>query len=186
MSPLLTYASEKVANAIGGKVARLMQAFGAKVLVYDPYVSAESIRKQGCDPVDFETLLKDSDFVSLHARFTKETKGLIGEREIGLMKKTAYLINTARGELIQHEALYRALKNNKIAGAALDIFEAEPPPENSPLYQLENVTATSHLAGASIQAAVIGARVLCEGLYDFIVKNETPRYCVNPDYVTHR
>jgi len=173
-------------GAIGSKVARLVQAFGSKVLVYDPYLSADTIREMGCDPVDLDTLLQKSDFVSLHARLTKETKGMIGEREIGLMKKTAYLINTARGELVQHDALYKALKEHRIAGAALDIAEAEPPPTDSPLYQLENVTATSHLAGASIQAAEIGARVLCEGIYNFIVKKESPKFCANPDYVKHR
>jgi D-3-phosphoglycerate dehydrogenase len=169
-------------GAIGSKVVRLVQAFGAKVLVYDPYIPEEKIRAMDCEPVDLDALLRRSDFISLHARLTKETKGMLGERELGLMKKTAYIINTARGELIQHDSLYKALKDKKIGGAALDIFEAEPPPSDSPLYLLDNVTATSHLAGASIQAAEIGARVLCEGIYNFIVKKETPKYCVNPDY----
>jgi D-3-phosphoglycerate dehydrogenase len=173
-------------GAIGRKVARLVQAFGAKVLIYDPYVSEDAVRQQDCEPVDLDALLMRSDFVSLHSRLTKETTELIGEREISLMKPSAYLINTARGELVQHTALYRALEARKIAGAALDIFEAEPPPDDSPLYGLDNVTATSHLAGASIQAAEIGARVLCEGLYDYIVRKETPKYCVNPDYVDYR
>lgn len=172
-------------GAIGGKVARLAQAFGAKVLVYDPFVKAEDIEKAGCKPVDLDTLLRESDFISLHARYTKETKGLIGEREIGLMKKTAYLINTARGELVQHDALYRALEEKRIAGAALDIFEAEPPPPDSPLYRLENVTAVSHLAGASIQAAEIGASVMAQGLYEYLVNQKTPKFCVNPDYEQH-
>ncbi len=169
-------------GAIGSKVARLVQAFGAKVLVYDPYVKVEDIEKLGCKAVDLDTLLKESDFVSLHARYTKETKGMIGEREISLMKPTAYLINTARGELVQHDALYKALKERRIAGAALDIFEAEPPPSDSPLYELENVTATSHLAGASIQAAEIGATIMAQGLYEFLVNHKTPKFCVNPDY----
>lgn len=169
-------------GAIGGKVARLVQAFGAKVLVYDPYLPIEKIQKLGAEPVDLDTLLSQSDFISLHARLTKETQGMIGARELGLMKRTAYLINTARGELIQHDALYTALKERRVAGAALDIFEAEPPPNDSPLYTLDNVTATSHLAGASIQASLIGARVLCDGIYDYIVNKNAPRFCVNPDY----
>jgi D-3-phosphoglycerate dehydrogenase len=172
-------------GAIGSKVARLVQAFGAKVLVYDPFIPAEKIRAMDCEPVELDALLRKSDFISLHARLTKDTQGMIGEREIGLMKKTAYIINTARGELIQHNSLYKALKDKKIGGAALDIFEAEPPASDSLLYQLDNVTATSHLAGASIQAAEIGARVLCDGIYKFIVKKETPKFCVNPDYVKH-
>jgi D-3-phosphoglycerate dehydrogenase len=172
-------------GAIGGKVARLVQAFGAKVLVCDPYLPVEKIQEMGAQPVDLDTLLSQSDFISLHARLTKETRGMIGARELGLMKPTAYLINTARGELIQHDALYPALKERRIAGAALDIFEAEPPPDDSPLYSLENVTATSHLAGASIQASLIGARVLCDGIYDYIINKNTPRFCVNPDYSKH-
>jgi D-3-phosphoglycerate dehydrogenase len=173
-------------GAIGGKVARLVQAFGAEVLVYDPYIPPDAIREQDCEPADLNTLLERSDFVSLHARLTDETAGLIGEDQIRLMKPSAYVINTARGELIQHDALYKALSDGRIAGAALDIFETEPPPDDSPLYDLDTVTATSHLAGASTQAAEIGARVLCQGLYDFIVQKETPKYCVNPDYVDHQ
>ncbi len=173
-------------GAIGAKVARIVQAFGAKVLVYDPYIPQEKIIEMGARPVDLKTVLKEADFISLHARLTKETRGMIGEHEISLMKPNAYIVNTARGELIDHAALYRALKEHRIAGAALDIFEAEPPPSDSPLYLLENVTATSHLAGASIQAAEIGARVLAEGVFKFIYKQETPRYCVNPDYIDHK
>ncbi len=169
-------------GAIGGKVARIVQGFGAKVLVYDPFLTAEKVRAMGCEPADLDTLLKSSDYVCLHPRLTKETMGMIGEREIGLMKKTAYLINTARGELVQHDALYKALKENRIAGAALDICEAEPPPPDSPAWTLENITISSHLGGASIQAAEIGARVLAEGVYNYVIKKETPRYCVNPDF----
>lgn len=170
-------------GSIGRKVAHLVQAFGAKVLVYDPYLSEEKITEMGAKSVNLETLLRMSDFISLHARYTKETAGIISEQEIGMMKKNAYLINTARGELVHHDALYHALKDYQIAGAALDIFETEPPPDDSPLFELENVTATSHLAGASIQAAEIGARVLCEGIYDYIINKATPRFCVNPDFL---
>jgi len=173
-------------GAIGAKVARITQAFGARVLVYDPYVSTEKIKETGAEQVNLETLLKEADFISLHARYTKETRGMIGEKEINLMKPTAYLINTARGEIVDHVALYKALKENRLAGAALDVFEAEPPPDDSPLYLLDNVTVTSHLASASIQAAEIGARVLAEGIYNYICRQETPKFCVNPDYIQHK
>lgn len=172
-------------GAIGGKVARLVLAFGGKVLIYDPYIKPEDIEKMGATPADLDTVLRESDFISLHARYTKETKGMIGAREISLMKKTAYLINTARGELVDHDALYAALKERRIAGAALDIFEAEPPPDDSPLYSLDNVVATSHLAGASTQAAEIGARLLSEGIYEYIINKRTPKFCINPDYEKH-
>lgn len=168
-------------GAIGKKVARILHGFGARVLVYDPYVPAESVRQAGCEPVALDELLRTADIVSLHARLTPETRGMIGAREIGLMKKSAYLINTARGELIQHEALYRALKEHRIAGAALDVFEAEPPPPESLLYQLDNVTVTTHLGGASVQAAEIGATVLMGEIFKFLRGTERPRYCVNPE-----
>jgi D-3-phosphoglycerate dehydrogenase / 2-oxoglutarate reductase len=97
------------------------------------------------------------------------------------MKRTAYVINTARGELIQHEHLYRALQDRRIAGAGLDVFEAEPPPPDSLLYHLDNVTVTTHLGGASIQAAEFGARVLAGEVYKLLSGTCTPRYCVNPE-----
>ena len=172
-------------GAIGGKVARLVQGFGSRVLVFDPYLPPEKIREMGCEPVDMDTLLQESDYISLHARLSKETEGLIGAREISLMKKTAYLINTARGELVQHDALYMALKEKRIAGAALDMGEAEPLPDDSPAYTLDNITMTSHLGGASIQAAEIGARVLCDGIYDYLVNKASPKYCVNPEFANY-
>lgn len=168
-------------GAIGGKVARILAAFGAKILVYDPYVPEEQIESLGYHVAELDDLLRQSDFISLHTRYTPETEGMIGEREIGLMKKTAYLINTARGELIQHDQLYKALQEKRIAGAALDMFEAEPPPEDSPLFGLTNITATTHLGGASKQAAEIGARVLMKEMHKFLTDSGTPQFCVNPE-----
>jgi D-3-phosphoglycerate dehydrogenase len=173
------------AGAIGSKVARILHAFGSRILVYDPRLDGEQVKAMGAEPVDLETLLKTADFISLHARLTKETEGMIGKREISFMKRNAYLINTARSELINHDDLYAALREKRIAGAALDVFEAEPPPEDSPVYRLDNITATSHLAGSSIQAAEIGARVLCEGVRDFLIDGIPPKFCVNPNYADH-
>ena len=167
-------------GAIGRKVAHLAKSFGARTLVYDPYVPPEKLSAAGHEAASLEELLQNSDIVTLHARLTPETRGMLGERELGLMKKTAFLINTARGELVQHEHLYAALRDKRIAGAALDVFEAEPPPAGSPLYELENVTVTTHLAGASIQAAEIGANVMAGELFKFISGTETPKYCANP------
>ncbi len=110
---------------------------------------------------------------------------MIGDAQIRKMKNTAYIINSARGGLIDHDALYAALKEKRIAGAALDIFEAEPPLPTSPLFELENVTATTHLGGASVQAAEIGAKVMAQGVYEFIAEKKVPAYCVNKDYVDY-
>lgn len=168
-------------GAIGSKVARLCQCFGARVLVYDPYVPDERVREAGHEPVSLEELLRRSDIVTLHVRLTPESRGMIGAREIGWMKPTAFLINTARGGLVDHQALYQALKKRRIAGAALDVFEGEPPPDDSPLFGLDNVVATSHLAGASRQAAEIGARVMAGELRKFLTGEERPRFCMNPE-----
>lgn len=169
-------------GAIGEKVAKIAKAFGATILVYDPYIDQSEITSSGYTPASLEEILKKSDYVSLHARETDETRGMIGKDQIEMMQQSAYIINTARGGLIDHTALYDALKNKRIAGAALDIFEEEPPPETSPLFELENVTATSHLGGASVQAAEIGANVLAKGIYAYIVENKMPEFCVNKDF----
>ena len=168
-------------GAIGKKVARLLGAFGSEILVYDPYIPPDTVKGEGCSPVSLENLLRRSDIVSLHARFSPETREMIGEREIGLMKPGAYLVNTSRGELVNHDALYRALSSRRIAGAALDVFEAEPPPRDSLLYRLENVTVTTHLGGASFQAAEIGARTAAAEIFKYITGSGTPRFCANPE-----
>ncbi|HAF62009.1 MAG TPA: hypothetical protein DCK95_06755 [Anaerolineaceae bacterium] len=169
-------------GAIGRKVAHISKAFGAQVLVYDPYVPEQDILQSGCKPSTVQDILTQCDYISLHMRETDETRGMIGEKEISKMKKTAYIINTARGGLIDHDALYSALKTHRIAGAALDIFEAEPPSPNSLLFELDNVTATTHLGGASVQAAEIGASVLSQGVYEYIVEKKVPKYCINKDF----
>ncbi len=170
-------------GAIGRKVARILASFGSRILVYDPYVKPRQEESQ-YRFVPLDELLSKADIVSLHARYTPETRGMIGEREIGLMKRTAVLVNTARGELVDHRALYNALKSGRIAGAALDVFEGEPPPDDSPLYELENVTVTTHLGGASLQAAEMGARIAAEEVSKFITGKEIPKFCANPEVLT--
>lgn len=131
---------------IGGAVAKRAKGFGMKVIAYDPYVTKEMADAQGIELVDLTTLLKNADFVSIHAPLTQETRGMIGERELRMMKKTAYLINTARGAIIQEKALYKALTEKWIAGAGLDVYENEPPDPNNPLLKLKNVIVTPHIA----------------------------------------
>lgn len=131
---------------IGSAVANRAKGFGMKVVAYDPYVTREVAGKLGIELVDLATLLKNADFISIHTPLTPETHGMIGERELRMMKKTAYIINTARGPIIQESALYKALKEGWIAGAGLDVYEKEPPDPNNPLLKLENVIATPHIA----------------------------------------
>lgn len=168
-------------GGIGSKVAALCRCFGARTLVYDPYVPTDAIQEAGHEPVSLDALLGESDIVTLHARLNDRTRGMIGERELGLMKPTAILVNTARGGLVQEAHLCRALEQRWIAGAALDVFETEPLPADSPLHRLDNVTLACHLGGASVQAAEVGAQAVAREVYKFISGTEKPTYCVNPE-----
>lgn len=173
-------------GAIGRHVASILNGFGSKVLVYDPLVQPEEIRRLGGEPVDLDNLLTEADFISLHARLTRESQNMLGRRELGLMKPSAFLINTARAELVEQEALLDVLKSHKIGGAALDVFWDEPPPANSPLYEMNNVTLSSHLGGASKKAAERGAQIASEEVFRFLSKTATPRYCMNPEVLRSR
>jgi D-3-phosphoglycerate dehydrogenase / 2-oxoglutarate reductase len=148
---------------IGTRVVRLLKPFGCRILVCDPYVvvSAED-RADGADQVDLDTLLKVSDVVSLHARVTEETKGFLAAPQFARMKKGAYFINTARGPMVNYDDLYQALKSRHIRGAMLETFWLEPPPPDSPLLKLDNVTLTPHIAGASTTTVRIAARMIAE------------------------
>lgn len=133
-------------GSLGRLVPPKAQGFGMKVLVYDPYVSEESIREAGCEKVDLETLLIESDFITIHIRLTKDTVNLFSKEQFEMMKPTAYLINTSRGPVIDEEALHWALTHGKIAGAGLDVYWNEPINHESPLLEIDNITLTPHVA----------------------------------------
>lgn len=139
-------------GAIGMKVAKKLSGFDMKLLGYDPFASAERCKEAGVEPVELDELMARADFVSLHARLTAENHHLIDARRLALMKPTAYLINTSRAGLIDEAALVEALRAKKIAGAALDVYEHEPPQPDDPLLALDNVTLTPHMAGGSNDA----------------------------------
>lgn len=131
---------------IGRAVAARANGFNMRVIAYDPYIDKKVAEKCGVELVDLDTLLKESDFVSIHAPLLPETRGMIGESELKLMKRTAYLINVSRGPIVDEKALYKALKEGWIAGAGLDVYEKEPPDPENPLFKLENVVLTPHIA----------------------------------------
>ncbi len=147
-------------GAIGQKVAKKLSGFDMRILGYDPYANETACAAVGIDLVDLETLLRNSDYVSIHARLTSENKGLIGKTQLTMMKDGAYLINTSRAGLIDEAALCEALKSGKLAGAALDVFEHEPPSDDDPLLSLPNVTLTPHMAGGSNDAFFNTPRLL--------------------------
>ncbi|MEM4784693.1 MAG: hydroxyacid dehydrogenase, partial [Sulfolobales archaeon] len=137
---------------IGGRVARIVRAMeAAEVLAYDPYVSESRARELGVRLVDLDTLLRQSDIISIHAPLTKETYHLINEERLKIMKPSAIIVNTARGGLIDTEALYKALRDGWIAGAALDVTDPEPLPKEHPLYKLPNVVITPHIGGSTYE-----------------------------------
>lgn len=132
---------------IGRLVAKKLSGFEVNILVYDPYYHGNDV-----ETVELDELMSRSDFVTIHSRLTPENENMIGAHELGLMKKTAYLINTSRAGLVDEEALYDVLSQKRISGAALDVFKKEPPGKDHPLVNLENVTLTPHMAGGSKDA----------------------------------
>ena len=152
---------------IGANVVSIAQSLSLNVLVYDPYLSVDKIEEMNAEKVSLDELLKVSDFVTLHLPFMESTKNLINAKNLKLMKKTSYLINAARGGLINEQDLYNSLKKKLIAGAALDVFENEPLKE-SPLYELDNIILTPHL-GASTKEAQDNASIqIAEQISSFL------------------
>jgi D-3-phosphoglycerate dehydrogenase len=138
---------------IGTRTAKRCLAMEMNVLVYDPYKSAAEIKAAGCEPVsDLEAALPRADFVSIHCPKTPETVGMFNAARLKRMKRTAYLINTARGGIVDEAALHEALVSGKLAGAGLDVFEHEPPPSGHSLFDLPNVIMAPHVAGVTREA----------------------------------
>jgi D-3-phosphoglycerate dehydrogenase len=138
---------------IGTRTAKRCLAMEMKVLVYDPYKPASEINAAGCEAVpDLDAALPRADFVTIHCPKTPETIGLFNAARFKQMKPTAYLINTARGGIVDEKALHDALVSGKLAGAGLDVFEIEPPPVGQPLHGLPNVIMAPHVAGVTVEA----------------------------------
>ena len=155
---------------IGEWVAHLAQAFGMKVLGYDPYLPKERADKMGITLVDLETVMSQSDFVSLHARVSPETEGLIGRDQFKLMKPTASFINTARAVMVDYDALVEALQKGWIRSAAVDVYYQEPPRDDDPLFTVppEKLLLTTHLAGLSQERIPYHSQHLVEDINAYL------------------
>jgi phosphoglycerate dehydrogenase-like enzyme len=163
---------------IGREVFRMLRPFEMVHLATDPFVKPGDVADLEVELVDLETLLRRSDFVSLHCPLTPETVKLIGERELSWMKPTAYLINASRGPVVDQAALYRTLKERKIRGAALDVYEQEPVPADEPILKLDNVVLTPHtLCWTDECFRKMGESAVSSVLTVF--KGEIPPYVVN-------
>lgn len=138
---------------IGGRVVRIMKALGMKLMVCDPFIDERQKGALGIDEIyDMETVLREADIISLHTPLSDETRHMIDEPQLQMMKKSAILINTARGGLIKTEALARALREGWIAGAGIDVYETEPPPTDMPLFNAPNATLSAHIGWMSVEA----------------------------------
>jgi len=169
----------KIAKALASKV----QPLGMKVLVYDPYLEAELISRHGAEAVSLDRLLAEADAISIHVPLSSETRNLIGQRELALMKSTAFLINTSRGGIVDEQGLAAALKEGQLGGAALDVLSVEPPPQDHPLRQAPNVILTPHLAFYS-RESVIELQTKAAEEVARALKGEPPRSPVNPEVLT--
>jgi D-3-phosphoglycerate dehydrogenase len=164
-------------GAIGGVVANRCTALGMKVLAFDPFISTEKAKQLGIELADLETIYKRSDFITLHTPKTKETAGLINKDTIAKMRDGVRIINCARGGIVNEADLYEALKSGKVAGAAFDVFEKEPP-ENHPLMTLDNFIATPHLGASTLEAQENVATAVAEQIVDYLIAG-TVRNAVN-------
>ena len=154
---------------IGTRVVRLLKAFGCRILVADPYVQLSAAdRADGVALVRLDALLAQSDVVTLHARVTEETTGFIGRTQFAAMRKGTVFVNTARGPLVDYDALYDALVSGHLGGAMLETFAIEPVPPDWPLLRLPNVTLTPHIAGASVKTVTIAATAAAEEVRRYI------------------
>ena len=164
---------------IARAVARRAQAFGMRVVAFDPYVPAEVMTAHHVEPRGLDDLLPEADVVSVHAPLTRETHHLLGEPQLKAMKPTAILVNTARGKVVDEEALMRALREGWIAGAGLDVLEQEPPDPANPLLRMPNVVVTPHMASYSNEGNVARRRRLGSDIAA-VLTGQRPPHVVNP------
>lgn len=165
---------------IGSRVYQKLKSFGFQFLICDPYLAGERKRELGIEVVDKETMFRASDFITVHTPLTRETRRIVNAETLAMMKPTAYLVNTARGPMVDAAALAGALGNGVIAGAGIDVYDTEPPPPNHPLFGAPNLILTPHLAWYSEDAAWrIRELILLE--IDRFVAGQAPRYVAAPE-----
>jgi D-3-phosphoglycerate dehydrogenase len=164
---------------IGSSVAKKMvAAFNMRVLGYDPYVDGQTLAGYGVAKMaSLAEMLPQCDFVAVHCSGGAETRRMINEETLALLKPTAYLVNTARGTIVDEKALIAALQGKKIAGAALDVFDPEPPRPGNPLLHMENVIVTSHLGAMTEESLHNMAVMVAKGVLD-VLEGRQPQYRV--------
>jgi D-3-phosphoglycerate dehydrogenase len=167
---------------IGTRSARRCQGFDMHVLIYDPYVPAEKITDAGCERVtDLDAALPRADFVSIHCPKNAETIGMFNAARFARMKRGAFIVNTARGGIIDEPALHAALSSGHLAGAGLDVFDMEPTPVNNTLLKLDTVITSPHMAGVTTESVAGMARVTAENILSVLDGNPTRNNAINPE-----
>ena len=163
------------AGRIGQAMAKRGKGFDMKIIYYNRTAKPEFEKECGAKRVDLDTLLKESDYVSIHVPLNDQTRALINAEKLALMKESAYLISNARGPVIDEKALYNALKNHKIAGAALDVFCTEPAPANNPLFELDNIVVAPHISSANTETRT-KMSVICANNITAVLMGKEPQY----------
>jgi D-3-phosphoglycerate dehydrogenase / 2-oxoglutarate reductase len=167
---------------IGTRSARRCQGFDMNVLIYDPYVPAEKITEAGCERItDLDAALSRADFVSIHCPKNTETVGMFNAARFARMKRGAFIVNTARGGIIDELALHAALSSGHLAGAGLDVFDMEPTPVNNTLLQLDTVITSPHMAGVTTESVAGMARVTAENILSVLDGNPNRNNAINPE-----
>lgn len=169
---------------IGKEAFKVLMPLDMKHIGNDLVVTQDQVNDVRVTMKDFDSVIRESDFLCINVPLSDKTRHLIGEREFGMMKKTAYLINTARGPIVDEQALYRALSDKRIAGAAIDVFDQEPTPDDNPLFKLDNIITTPHALCWTDECF----RMLAEGAFTSAVqvaRGETPKFVVNREALAH-
>jgi len=169
-------------GSVGSEVARRARGLEMRLIAHDPYISVDHARNLQVELVSFEQILKESDFITLHLPLTASTRELVGAKELSLVKPQVRIINTARGGLINEAALVRAIKNNKVAGAAVDVFPEEPA-TSSVLFECDNIIVTPHLGASTSEAQAMVAKDVAVQIVD-VLKGQPARYAVNAPFVS--
>lgn len=161
------------------RLATKVQALGLNVVVSDPFLSEEIAKERNVTLISLEELCKKSDVISVHAPLNNATRGMIGKDQFDLMRKGVYVVNTARGPVLDEDALVEALENGIVAGAGLDVLETEPIRKDHPFLTMDNVTLTPHMAGYSEESAAEMRSKTALGIIDVLVRGQYPKYLVN-------
>ncbi|XVH33115.1 2-hydroxyacid dehydrogenase (plasmid) [Haloferacaceae archaeon DSL9] len=170
-------------GAVGQEVAKRAQGFEVDLLGYDPYIDADSMAKLDTEKVELDGLLQQSDIVTVHVPVTESTRGLVGSDEFGMMKSGAYFINNARAAVVDPEALLDSLRSGKLSGAALDVYDMEPIPDDHPLLEFDNVVTTPHLAGAAEEVIGRHSRMLVDDI-ETVLAGKRPAHIANEEVLS--